>query len=212
MKSGDRQLIDDAAGVIANEAVSTTAMVLADGIAAVVPGLNIAWGLSKALYGKGLKLRQQRALEWVEMVRDNPEVFTEEMLRSESFQDGFVYCIEQYVAERNEEKRQYIKYIFLGYTRADDQEEFPLERLNAVLQQLSNRDIVVLKDAQNACANGSCQIYGSTDKNIDNVFSLIHAGLLTQDITARFAAESGYNAPFVIISGFGDEFLKYMTS
>ena len=32
-----------------------------------IPGLSIAWGLSRALYGAGLKLREQKALEWVEI-------------------------------------------------------------------------------------------------------------------------------------------------
>lgn len=211
MKDGDKQLVGAAAGVVADETVNVAAMALADGIASAIPGLNIAWGLSKALYGNGLKLRQQRALEWVEMVRDNPEVFTEEMLRTETFQDGFVYCVEQYVAERNEEKRQYIKNIFLGYTRAGSQEEFPLERLTAVLQQLSNKDIATLKDVDVSQTGSNYQIYGSTDTNIDNVFNLIHLGLLTQDITPRYAQE-GYNAPFVNISSFGKEFIEYVTT
>ena len=34
-----------------------TALVVADEIASKIPGLNIAWGLSKALHGAGLKLR-----------------------------------------------------------------------------------------------------------------------------------------------------------
>lgn len=210
MKDGDKQLVGAAAGVVADEAVNVTAMALADGIASAVPGLNIAWGLSKALYGNGLKLRQQRALEWVEMVRDNPEVFTEEMLRTETFQDGFVYCVERYVAERNEEKRQYVKNIFLGYAGAGSQEDFPLERLTTVLQQLSNKDIATLKDVDSSRADQNYQVYGSTDRNIDNIFTLIHLGLLTQDITARFAGE-GYSAPFVNISGFGKEFIEYAT-
>ena len=35
-----------------------------DTLVSAVPGLNVAWGLSKAIYGAGLKLRYARALEW----------------------------------------------------------------------------------------------------------------------------------------------------
>jgi hypothetical protein len=145
------------------------------------------------------------------MVRDNPEVFTEDMLRTETFQDGFVYCVERYVAERNEEKRQYVKNIFLGYARSGTQEEFPLERLNTVLQQLSNRDIATLRDIDPSREDRNYQVYGSTDRNIDNIFNLIHLGLLKQDIAARFVGE-GYSVPFVNMSAFGKEFLEFIES
>lgn len=122
-----------------------SALVAADGIASIVPGLNIAWGLSKALYGAGLKLRQQRALEWVEMVRDNPNTFCEEILRSENFQDAFVYSFEKYISERNEMKRQIIKKIFLGYAQSHDLEQFELERMTNILSMISLNGIKLLR-------------------------------------------------------------------
>ena len=81
-------------------------LVVLDKLVDSIPGLSIAWGLSKALYNAGLVLRQQRALEWVEMVRDNPHIFTEQVLKDETFQDGFVFALEKYIRERIEEKRK----------------------------------------------------------------------------------------------------------
>ena len=83
-----------------------------DVIISNIPGLNVAWGLCQALYGAGLKLREQRALEWVEMIRDNPEIFAREVINQEEFQDGFVYALEKYIIERNEMKRKYYKNFF----------------------------------------------------------------------------------------------------
>lgn len=197
MNNKDRQVLKD------------SALVVADQIASSIPALNIAWGLSKALFGAGMKLRQQKALEWVEMVRDNPEVFTKELLEQEEFQDGFVYVLEKYLVERNENKREMARNIFLGFVQANNLENFPLERLCIALEQLSLRDIEVLKDVDTERNDRNYQIYGSTDKNVDNIFNLIHVGILRLDTSARFASE-GYNAPFITITNFGKEFVKYI--
>jgi hypothetical protein len=92
MNSKDKILVKDSALVVAEAVV--------DEIAKLLPGINIAWGLSKALYGAGMKLRQERVLEWVEMVRDNPSIFTEQILSDEKFQDGFVLALEKYIVEK----------------------------------------------------------------------------------------------------------------
>jgi hypothetical protein len=117
MNEKDLQIVKDGALAVADEIVSH------------VPGLGFAWGLSKALHGAGMKLRQQKALEWVEMVRDNPKVFTEALLEQESFQDGFIYALERYLAERNQDKRTVIRSIFLGFANSEERARFELERL-----------------------------------------------------------------------------------
>jgi hypothetical protein len=125
MNKKDQQILKD------------SALVVADGIASLIPGLIIAWGLSKSLYGASLKLREQRALEWVEMVRDNPVIFGEEILESENFQDAFVYSFEKYISERNEEKRKLIKKVFLGYSSSEDMEQFEIERFYSAISSIS---------------------------------------------------------------------------
>lgn len=51
MKKKDKIIAKDATLAVVDEIVSQ------------VPGLGLAWGLSKALFGSGMKLRQERALE-----------------------------------------------------------------------------------------------------------------------------------------------------
>lgn len=131
MNEKDKQILKD------------SALVVADQIASTLPGLNIAWGLSKALYGAGLKLREQRALEWVEMVRDNPSAFTESILQDAKFQDGFVYALERYIREKNENKRTAMKEIFLDFALSSNQDQFELERMYHVISILNLKDIAV---------------------------------------------------------------------
>jgi hypothetical protein len=117
MNNKDEQILND------------TALAIADEIVSHVPGLGLAWGLCKALHGAGLRMRQQRALEWVEMIRDNPRIFTENLLKQEDFQDGFIFALEKYLAERNKEKRLLIQNIFFGFATSEQRARFELERL-----------------------------------------------------------------------------------
>lgn len=108
-----------------------------DAILSEVPGLSIAWGLSKALYGNALELRQQKALEWVEMIRDNPATFRKEILESADFQDGFIVALEDYLKLRTILKRGMAQKIFINFTNTQDKAQFQLERFNATLRQIS---------------------------------------------------------------------------
>jgi hypothetical protein len=117
MNPKDKQITKDVALAFADEVVSS------------IPGLGLAWALSKALNGAGLKLRQQKALEWVEMVRDNPAIFVESLLVSEDFQDGFTFALETYLTERSWQKRTIMRNIFVGFATAEQRAQFELERL-----------------------------------------------------------------------------------
>lgn len=149
MKEKDKQIINN------------SALVLVDQIVSSLPGLNIAWGLSKALHGAGIELRKQRALEWVEMVRDNPNIFFKDLLESEDFQDAFVYSFEKYISERNSKKRELVKKIFLGYSNSEVRENFEIERMLNTLSVISFDGIKlleILKKASNSFSIGSKQL------------------------------------------------------
>lgn len=137
MDKKDKEILKSSTIVIADH--------VADEIASKIPVFNIAWGLSKALLGAGLKLRQQRALEWVEMIRDNPNLFNKEILQSENFQDTFVFSFEKYISERNEAKRKIIKRIFLGYSQCEDFEKFEIERMISILSLVSKQGLELLQ-------------------------------------------------------------------
>ena len=190
MNEKDKQIVKDSLDVV----VST------------IPGLNIAWGLSKALYGAGLKLRQKKALEWIEMVKDNPSVFTEAILKNKTFQDGFVYALERYIREKSEEKRKYMKSIFLGFAQATNQTEFEIERILHVLNILNTEDIEVLKDID-VTKDQFHQVYENTKEKNENIYNLVSVGILMSDYQSRIGPIA---APFVKITKFGREFVKYL--
>lgn len=189
--------------------LKSSALVVADQIASSIPALNIAWGLSKALYGAGMKLRQQRALEWVELVKKNPSVFTKELLEQQEFQDGFVYALERYLIERNEEKRRIFQNIFLGFAEAVDKTKFPLEKFTHTLSQLNELDVAVLKDVKPDEQGQNYQIYGANFSRIENIYNLISLGILL-DTTGNRMGHNPQESPFVKTSYFGREFIKYI--
>jgi len=198
MNDKDKQLLKD------------SALVVADQIASSIPALNIAWGLSKALLGAGMKLRQKRALEWVEMIRDNSSIFTQKLLEQEEFQDGFVYALERYLIERSEEKRHIFRNIFLGFAEVDDKEKFPLEKFTHTLSQLSELDIAVLRDVDPEEQGRNYQVYGDNLNRIENIFNLISLGILLDTTGNRLGHNSEKSPPFVKASLFGKEFIKYI--
>jgi hypothetical protein len=194
MNEKDKQILKD------------SALVVADQIASTLPGLNIAWGLSKALYGAGLKLREQRALEWVEMVRDNPSAFTESILQDVQFQDGFVYALERYIREKNENKRTAMKEIFLDFALSSNQDRFELERMYHVISILNLKDIAVLKDV-NVTRDDFHQVYEQTADRNENVYNLVNAGILMSDYSSRIGPIA---APFIKVTEFGKDFIKFL--
>lgn len=184
-----------------------TALVVADEVVSQIPGLGMAWNLSKALFGSGLKLRQKKALEWVEMVRDNPGAFSQELLGTEEFQDGFAFALEKYLIERNKERRGIFRNIFLGFAQAEAKEGFPLEKFIHTLSQLSELAIVVLGDVDVKKEGKNYQIYGNNPKRLENIYNLINLGLLLEVTGSRIGP---VNAPFVKLSIFGKEFINYL--
>lgn len=137
MNSKDKKILKEASLVVADEIVSK------------IPALNIAWGLCKSLHGAGMKVRQDRALEWVEMIRSNPAIFTKQILSNENFQEGFILLFENYVRERNEEKRKIYKKIFLGFAKTKNYTIYPIEAYQNVVSQLTTGEIVNLKEIYN---------------------------------------------------------------
>ncbi|MCB9801595.1 MAG: hypothetical protein H6774_00745 [Pseudomonadales bacterium] len=196
--------------ILVNDFIEIAADSVVDAIAESIPLINIPYKLSKALYGAGMKLRQQRVLEWVEMVRDNPSYFSEQVLGDEAFQDGFVIALEKYLTERNTIKRTIFRNIFLGFSQANDKAIFPLEKFTHTLSQLSQTDVLTLRDVDiSKNEDQNYQIYGNNPDRKENIHNLVNLGLLF-DTTGTRGGYHPANSPFVRISPFGLEFVKYI--
>lgn len=195
---------------------TTKAIVLAqadfivDQISIDKPQLKLSWLMCKSLFGIGMQLRQQKALEWVEMIRDNPKSFEEKTLNDESFQDGFVFALEKYLTERNQSKREIFRNIFLGFAFAKDKSVFPLEKFTHTLAQLSQIDIETLREVDiSRSGDMNYQIYGNNANRKENIHSLVNLGLLF-DTTGSRGGHNPANSPFVRISPFGMSFINYI--
>ncbi len=138
ISAGDKLLLEEVETIAADEVV--------DAIATSIPGINIAYNIAKAYMGRGMKLRQQRVLEWVEFVRDNLGEFSKQLFDNEQFQDCFALLTEGYVRERAKRKRTLHQQILLGITKFSQKEieGYQLERMIAVTNQISLEALSVL--------------------------------------------------------------------
>ena len=110
-----------------------------------LPVLAIAWGMAKGLFGAGIQLRQDRAIEFLEQIRDKKDIFSREVLQSREFQDGFVYVFEKYLTQRNKDKRGLIRQVFIGFSVAEDKENFLLERIISTIELITLEEIVAFR-------------------------------------------------------------------
>jgi hypothetical protein len=152
-----------------------------------------------------MKMRQQKALEWIEMIKDNPLIFTDEILKDEKFQDGFLYALEKYLQERNEEKRKYYRNIFLGFAKSGDRSKFEIERCYHVLAILDEFAIKTLSYV-NIHTPDSYQLFDDA-RRIQGIHALINAGILFIDSNPRVGP---IKSPYVFTSDFGRSFILYL--
>lgn len=195
--------------IIVKDSLTIGADAIVDAIAKSIPGINIAYNLGKALYGAGMKMRQEKVVEWVEMIKENPGIFTEKIVSDPAFQDGFVYSLEKYIIERNESKRFIFKNIFLGFTKSNNKIIFSLEKFVHTLSQLSEMDIKILKDVDPNQKNPNYQIYGANNRFKENIINLINEGLLLDTTGTRWGNDSN-NSPFVQLSQYGRKFIEFI--
>jgi len=188
-----------------------------DEIMSSLPTIKAAWGLLMARSRALMKRRIKRAVEFIEILRDNPNILIDEILNDEDFQDGVALWFEQYLIERSEEKRRVLKNIFLGFAKTEDKEDYPLEKFYHTVNQLSVSDIGVLKNIDVMSATGNnYRIYGNQAVSLTNIYNLINLGILidvTGDrITEKPDSKPPYSVriPFVRITEFGVAFIEFI--
>ncbi len=180
-------------------------------IASRIPGYSVIRDLSNAFYGAAVKVRQQRAIEFVVLIQDNPDVFGRALLEREAIQDGVVNIFECYLRERDTQKRVILSRILLGFVRAQDPEHYPLERFTHTLTQVSEIDMEVLGrvDINMPLGEKNYQIYPGSKERISNIQNLVNLGILLDHSGSRIGPITG---PFVEITDFGREFRAFLVA
>lgn len=200
MNEKDKELVKSSGLVTVDAAVAGIDLSLGG-----LPLASGAWGLSKALFGAGLQLRQKKALEWIDMVKNSPQMLNIQLLESEEFQDAFVMSLESYIKERSDDKRIILRAIFRDYSSANNPKLYPLERLYEITKQIT------FNDARNFSLIYSISAEDKHMKKVEigfehseSVLHLVSLGLLTQDTSPRYVNDSGtIQNPRVFVSGLG---------
>lgn len=105
------------------------------------PGWQLAFHQAIGLYGYYMAMKQEDLNEFVDFLRDNPDIFRQEIVESVEFQNGFVQNLKTYLESRTQEKKNAVKNILINFTQSENKEEFELERLHTTLLQISTRGI-----------------------------------------------------------------------
>lgn len=181
-----------------------------DATVSTVPGLAHAWALSQALLGNAAELRQNKAIEWIEMIRDNPSIFTKQVLETEEFQDAFASCFEDYIKERNDDKRILLQEIFKDYTSSRNPETYPLERFNEITKQITVEEAKRFSYLMHLSSEYPSGKPIPGEGPVELVLHLISLGLLIRDDTPKFAKEGKIEAPDVFISKLGTHYYQFI--
>jgi hypothetical protein len=135
---------------------STTVQVVNNQLGEVISSITKVWptaagllALAQASIGYYLIYRQEELNQFTAFLRDNPDAFTEDIIASKEFQDGFIISLENYFKLRTEEKRLFAQKIFLGFGRSPEKQDFPLERFHDSLQKISASGLYFLAFIQN---------------------------------------------------------------
>jgi hypothetical protein len=143
MKEKIKEIAKESGSVISETAIMEFASHIPDPKARMA--LIASFNMSKSMYGLTMETRQDRLLDWVEMVKNNTFILTEGIIKDPQFQDGFVHSLEQYLKQRHEEKREIIKNIFLGYSESENKKEFELERMYDCVERIPLESLENLK-------------------------------------------------------------------
>lgn len=186
---------------------------------AVHPLLGVAVSMAVALYGPAIERRKDRATELIEYIHENIHLFTPDILSDEGFQDGFVLLLEKYIRERNKEKRLILQKILLGYAKAPNLLDFPLEEMADIVSRIRMSDVQVLRSALLEDQRHNTERQTGDPRSFmlredpNSVTRLIYYGLLHEDRTLNGPSIREYgdkNFLYVWISPTGREFADYI--
>lgn len=145
-----------------------------DSAMSIFSGVSIIWGAIKGGVGS---IREKRAEEFILFLQKNINV---SYFKNEQFIDGLGLTFEQYLKQRNEEKRKIIQNIFLGYIFSDDKINFELERMYNLLNQLSIHHFYILKKIQeNKSVTITNSEWNAVESDYDEIKYLQSLGLLS---------------------------------
>lgn len=200
------------------KAANAGAVVLTALATSVNPALGIAFGMAAALFGPAIERRHKRAEQLLQFIHDSIDEISSSIFAKEDFQDGFVFLLEKYIRERNQDKRLILQQILLGYAKANDLLDYPLEEMTDLVARIRMSDVAVLRNALVEEARLGIKQDGRRFSFIlredpNAVSRLVYFGLLFEDRAKNGPQVREYddkNFLYVWVSPTGREFAKYL--
>jgi hypothetical protein len=88
--------------------------------------------------------KQNKLNQFVEYLLDHQDIFSEEIINTQEFQEGMVVFLDQYFKLRSKEKLKLAQNIFLDFAKSPKMPIYPLERFDDTLQKISESGIQFL--------------------------------------------------------------------
>lgn len=118
-------------------AVNNFSLPAVDFFVATNPDWAIPWLLVKGFFGLLFGFQQEKINWFVQYLEENKGEFSQELLATKEFQEGFVITFENYVRQRGEARRKLIEQIFLDFSKSVNKDEFELERMYRTSELIS---------------------------------------------------------------------------
>jgi hypothetical protein len=181
-------------------------------------GLGVAVGMAAALFGPAIERRRDRAEQLIKFVHDNIGGISAAVLEDKVFQDGFVFLLEKYIRERNDDKRLILQQILLGYINVPSLLDYPLEEMSELVARIRMSDVEVFRQALREEAKQGIKQDGRRfsymlREDPNAVSRLIYFGLLHEDRAKNGPQIREYddkNFLYIWITPTGRQFAEYL--
>jgi len=116
-----------------------------------MPELQVPLMMAYGFYWVVMQYKQDEVNAFINIIQDNPWIFTKKIVETKEFQNWFIIIFEEYIKERNEEKRAILKNIFLWFTKLseEDKGKFKLERLIHITKNITFEETIYLRKVRN---------------------------------------------------------------
>jgi len=134
-----------------------------DFFVAANPDWMVPWLLAKGFFGVLFGFQQEKINWFVQYLEENKGDFSQELVATKEFQEGFLITFENYVRQRGETRRKLIEQIFLDFSKSVNKDEFELERMYRTSELISLDSVrflgfiqsIVIPNLTNEIQNGS---------------------------------------------------------
>lgn len=110
------------------------------------PGILLAITFANVLASGIFLLDEEKTTKFINFIKDHKEEISQEIISANGFKEAFYITFENYLKQRNNEKCEIIKNIFLGFCKSENKEEFEMERLYDVINKIPLNLINLLEE------------------------------------------------------------------